>query len=90
MNFSHEGLNERINATLARLDVDDVKALAEAGSNIRQWVIDTPLPPSFEAALRDAYGQLQQQHPQLKVAVRSSATAEDLPTPPLQASRRPS
>ncbi|BBI50835.1 hypothetical protein HORIV_32560 [Vreelandella olivaria] len=77
--LSHEGLNERINSTLARLDVDDVKALAEAGSNIRQWVIDTPLPPSFEAALRDAYGQLQQQHPQLKVAVRSSATAEDLP-----------
>ncbi|BBI62319.1 hypothetical protein HSBAA_36250 [Vreelandella sulfidaeris] len=42
--LSHEGLNERINATLARLDVDDVKALAEAGRNIRQWVIDTPLP----------------------------------------------
>jgi pyruvate,water dikinase len=77
--LSHEGLNERINATLARLDVDDVKALAEAGRTIRQWIIDTPLPPTFETALRDAYGQLQQQHPQLKVAVRSSATAEDLP-----------
>ena len=77
--LSHEGLNERINATLARLDVDDVKALAEAGRNIRQWIIDTPLPPNFETALRDAYGQLQQLHPQLKVAVRSSATAEDLP-----------
>ncbi|MGM0614276.1 MAG: phosphoenolpyruvate synthase [Pseudomonadota bacterium] len=77
--LSHENLNERINATLDRLDVDDVKALAEAGRNIRQWVIDTPLPPTFEAALRDAYEQLQQQHPNLKVAVRSSATAEDLP-----------
>lgn len=77
--LSHEGLNERINATLTRLDVDDVKALAEAGRTIRQWVIDTPLPPAFESALREAYGQLQQQHPQLKVAVRSSATAEDLP-----------
>lgn len=77
--LSHEGLNERINTTLARLDVDDVKALAEAGRHIRQWIIDTPLPPNFETALRDAYGQLQQQHPQLKVAVRSSATAEDLP-----------
>ncbi|NOG32092.1 phosphoenolpyruvate synthase [Halomonas sp. TBZ9] len=77
--LSHEKLNERINATLDRLDVDDVKALAEAGRNIRQWVIDTPLPPNFEAALRDAYEQLQQQHPNLKVAVRSSATAEDLP-----------
>ena len=77
--LSHENLNERINATLDRLDVDDVKALADAGRNIRQWVIDTPLPPTFEAALRDAYDQLQVQHPNLKVAVRSSATAEDLP-----------
>ena len=77
--LSHEKLNERINALLARLDVDDVKALAEAGRSIREWIIETPLPPRFEEALRDAYGQLQQQHPQLKVAVRSSATAEDLP-----------
>ncbi|CAM4035663.1 phosphoenolpyruvate synthase [Vreelandella rituensis] len=77
--LSHEGLNERINAALSRLDVDDVKALAKVGAEIRQWVIDTPLPPTFEAALRDAYGKLQTQHPNLKVAVRSSATAEDLP-----------
>ncbi|RUR32801.1 phosphoenolpyruvate synthase [Vreelandella andesensis] len=77
--LSHEGLNDRINATLARLDVDDVKALAEAGKTIRQWIIDTPLPPAFENALRDAYKQLQVKHPSLKVAVRSSATAEDLP-----------
>nr|WP_284041398.1 phosphoenolpyruvate synthase [Halomonas olivaria] len=77
--LSHEGLNDRINATLARLDVDDVKALAEAGSMIRQWIIDTPLPPAFEDALRSAYEQLQSKHPNLKVAVRSSATAEDLP-----------
>ena len=77
--LSHEGLNDRINDTLARLDVDDVKALAEAGKTIRQWIIDTPLPPAFEAALRDAYEKLQAQHPSLKVAVRSSATAEDLP-----------
>ncbi|MDR5898788.1 phosphoenolpyruvate synthase [Halomonas vilamensis] len=77
--LSHEGLNDRINDTLKRLDVDDVKALTEAGRNIRQWIIDTPLPPTFEAALREAYEKLQQQHPHLKVAVRSSATAEDLP-----------
>ncbi|WP_404374528.1 phosphoenolpyruvate synthase [Vreelandella aquamarina] len=77
--LSHEGLNDRINDKLARLDVDDVKALAEAGKTIRQWIIDTPLPPAFETALRDAYEQLQAQHPSLKVAVRSSATAEDLP-----------
>ncbi|SES21431.1 phosphoenolpyruvate synthase [Vreelandella subterranea] len=77
--LAHEGLNERINQMLARLDVDDVKALAEAGKTIRQWVIDTPLPPTFEKELRSAYASLQQRHPALKVAVRSSATAEDLP-----------
>ncbi|MDN3526571.1 phosphoenolpyruvate synthase [Halomonas sabkhae] len=77
--LSHEGLNERINQRLAKLDVDDVNALAEAGAEIRQWVIDTPLPPAFEQALRESYEQLQVRHPNLKVAVRSSATAEDLP-----------
>ncbi|MDR5874467.1 phosphoenolpyruvate synthase [Halomonas sp. CUBES01] len=77
--LAHKGLNERINETLVRLDVDDVKALAEAGKMIRQWVIDTPLPPTFESELRTAYETLQQRHPALKVAVRSSATAEDLP-----------
>ncbi|MDL4864202.1 phosphoenolpyruvate synthase [Halomonas elongata] len=77
--LSHEGLNERINQRLSTLDVDDVTALAEAGAEIRQWVIDTPLPPAFEQALRDSYEQLLARHPNLKVAVRSSATAEDLP-----------
>ncbi|ALM52760.1 phosphoenolpyruvate synthase [Halomonas huangheensis] len=77
--LSHQGLNERINTELARLDVDDVAALAEAGAKIRQWVIDTPLPPAFEAALGEAYEHMVSQHPNLKVAVRSSATAEDLP-----------
>ncbi|SHL95669.1 phosphoenolpyruvate synthase [Vreelandella subglaciescola] len=77
--LSHDGLNERINDTLKRLDVDDVKALSKAGSEIRQWIIDTPLPPAFEAALADAYDQLLVRHPNLKAAVRSSATAEDLP-----------
>ncbi len=77
--LSHEGLNERINQTLATLDVDDTNALAKAGAQIRQWVIDTPLPPTFEAHLRSAYETLTSQHPNLKAAVRSSATAEDLP-----------
>jgi pyruvate,water dikinase len=77
--LSHEGLNERINRTLATLDVDDTNALAKAGATIRQWVIDTPLPPTFEANLRDAYDTLVSRHPNLKAAVRSSATAEDLP-----------
>ncbi|MCE8041135.1 phosphoenolpyruvate synthase [Halomonas daqingensis] len=77
--LAHEGLNERINQALARLDVDDVNELARVGAEIRQWVIDTPLPPTFETHLRTAYDKLASQHPNLKVAVRSSATAEDLP-----------
>ncbi|MGB8714360.1 MAG: PEP/pyruvate-binding domain-containing protein, partial [Onishia taeanensis] len=77
--LAHDGLNERINQALARLDVDDVEALAKTGAEIRQWVIDTPLPPSFEAALGEAYDAMVAKHPNLKVAVRSSATAEDLP-----------
>ncbi|GKW48111.1 phosphoenolpyruvate synthase [Halomonas sp. NCCP-2165] len=77
--LAHEGLNERINAALASLDVDDVAELARVGAEIRQWVIDTPLPPTFETHLRAAYDALLAKHPNLKVAVRSSATAEDLP-----------
>ena len=77
--LAHEGLNERINKALESLDVDDVNELARVGGQIRQWIIDTPLPPVFETHLRTAYDQLLAQHPNLKVAVRSSATAEDLP-----------
>ncbi|PRY68691.1 phosphoenolpyruvate synthase [Halomonas ventosae] len=77
--LSHEGLNERINRRLATLDVDDVAELARAGAEIRQWVIDTPLPPTFERYLRESYETLSAMHPNLKAAVRSSATAEDLP-----------
>ncbi|MCE9666033.1 phosphoenolpyruvate synthase [Halomonas sp. M5N1S17] len=77
--LTHEGLNERINQALNRLDVDDVTELSRVGAEIRQWVIDTPLPPTFEEHLRTAYDKLATQHPNLKAAVRSSATAEDLP-----------
>lgn len=77
--LAHEGLNERINDALATLDVDDVNALSKIGAEIRRWIIDTPLPPAFEAELRDAYQTLATKHPSLKAAVRSSATAEDLP-----------
>ncbi|WP_280551569.1 phosphoenolpyruvate synthase [Halomonas sp. 25-S5] len=77
--LSHEGLNERINRRLATLDVDDVAELARAGAEIRQWVIDTPLPPTFERYLRESYTTLSAMHSNLKAAVRSSATAEDLP-----------
>jgi pyruvate,water dikinase len=75
----HAGLDERIRARLAALDADDVRALAEAGAAIRQWIIDTPLPPDLEAAIRERFTALSADDPTASFAVRSSATAEDLP-----------
>jgi pyruvate, water dikinase len=77
--LAHSRLTERINARLDRLNVDDVKALAEAGAEIRAWVHDAPFPPALEAAVRDAYNRLAAGSPDATFAVRSSATAEDLP-----------
>ncbi len=74
------GLEQRIQQRLGNLDVDDVKTLAETGAEIRQWVMDAPLQADLKQAIGDAYQQLVAQagHP-ITVAVRSSATAEDLP-----------
>ena len=73
------GLQQRINDTLDALDVDDVRALAEAGARIRRWVVEAPLPAPLEAAIREHYARLVADSPEASVAVRSSATAEDLP-----------
>ena len=76
------GLAARINDRLATLDVDDVRALAEAGAQIRQWIIDTPLPAALQAAIREQFARLTADSPagsQASFAVRSSATAEDMP-----------
>jgi pyruvate, water dikinase len=76
----HNDLTERIAKRLDALDVDDVKALAEAGKQIRQWIVDAPLQPRLEEEIRAHFAKLQQSSPQeLSFAVRSSATAEDLP-----------
>ncbi len=75
----HGGLDRRIADKLATLNVDDVRALAEAGALIRQWVIDTPLPPALEAAIREQFERLSAGNAEASFAVRSSATAEDLP-----------
>ncbi|HWP20890.1 MAG TPA: phosphoenolpyruvate synthase [Burkholderiaceae bacterium] len=75
----HGGLADRINQKLASLDTEDVKALAEAGAQIRQWVIETPFPPALEQAIRAEFEKLTAGNPQASFAVRSSATAEDLP-----------
>ena len=74
------GLGERIGDRLRALDSDDVRALAEAGTEIRRWITDTPLQPELDAAIDEAWGRLcEQAGTQPSVAVRSSATAEDLP-----------
>ncbi len=77
--LDYEGLDERIHQLLDVLDVDDVNALREAGSTIRQWVLDAPFPADLEQDIRDNYATLTDGNSALSVAVRSSATAEDLP-----------
>ncbi len=75
----HENLKDRIAAKLAALDVDDVTALAVAGTEIRGWLTAAPLPPALEADIRTAYAALAGEGGDASFAVRSSATAEDLP-----------
>tara|TARA_B100001059_G_scaffold236652_1_gene288654 strand:- start:34344 stop:36722 length:2379 start_codon:yes stop_codon:yes gene_type:complete len=78
--LEQSGVNERIYQVLDGLDVDDVTALSKAGAQIRQWVIDTPFQPELEQAIRDAYQQLHADPTHdVSFAVRSSATAEDMP-----------
>lgn len=75
-----DSLGERINTTLDSLDVDDIPALKEAGSQIRRWVMETPLPAPLEKAFEKAYAELESEYGlETTWAVRSSATAEDLP-----------
>lgn len=74
-----DGLDERINQLLDNLDVDDIPALTAAGSLIRTWVMEHPFPPALEASIREHYQTLEATNSELAVAVRSSATAEDLP-----------
>ncbi|MBU1801197.1 MAG: phosphoenolpyruvate synthase, partial [Actinobacteria bacterium] len=74
------GLAERISALLDGLDTDDVRRLAEVGSEIRTAVIEQPFPTDLEADIRTAYDRLAgESGDEASFAVRSSATAEDLP-----------
>lgn len=77
--LSTDDLDKRINARLDALDVDNIDDLTAAGADIRKWIIDTPFPESFDKALEVAFVEMQGGNENLKVAVRSSATAEDLP-----------
>jgi pyruvate, water dikinase len=79
--IAHNDLSKRIFDKLATLDVEDVPALTAAGKEIRGWVIDAPLQPDLDADIRKAYEKLSAENGggDIAVAVRSSATAEDLP-----------
>ncbi|WP_423601009.1 phosphoenolpyruvate synthase [Roseateles sp. MS654] len=77
--LKHEGLDARIQKRLADLNTDDVRALAEAGAEIRGWVEAQPFPADLEAAIRAEFARLTEGNPEASFAVRSSATAEDLP-----------
>ena len=78
--LNQTGLDERINNRLNDLDVDDVKELAKAGKEIRSWVLETPFQEELEHKIRIAFEQMESEiGADASVAVRSSATAEDLP-----------
>ncbi|MFO7703672.1 MAG: phosphoenolpyruvate synthase [Halopseudomonas sp.] len=77
--LQQSGLNERIHAALDALDVEDVNALARTGAQIREWVMEAPFPEALNEAIRSAFAELSNGNENLAVAVRSSATAEDLP-----------
>jgi pyruvate,water dikinase len=79
--LAQDGLDKRINQLLDRLNTDDVVALAEAGATIRRWILEAPMTGALERAVTAAYARMEKDHgANLSVAVRSSATAEDLPT----------
>ncbi|WP_460138443.1 phosphoenolpyruvate synthase [Pseudomonas sp. H2_D07] len=73
------GLNAQIHAALDALDVDDVNALAKTGAQIRQWIMEAEFPEKLNEEIRTAFATLSAGNPDMAVAVRSSATAEDLP-----------
>ena len=77
--LAHQNLDKKIRTRLASLDTNDVSALVEAGAEIRQWILDTPFPDKLLTAVSEAWQKLQAGEKNITVAVRSSATAEDLP-----------
>ncbi|AMO82527.1 phosphoenolpyruvate synthase [Obesumbacterium proteus] len=77
--LEQSGVNQRIYDLLDKTDIDDVTQLAKTGAQIRQWVVETPFTPALERDIRSAYQQLAQDNADASFAVRSSATAEDMP-----------
>mmetsp|Transcript_16078 Transcript_16078/g.20614 ORF Transcript_16078/g.20614 Transcript_16078/m.20614 type:complete len:791 (+) Transcript_16078:54-2426(+) len=78
--LAHDGLQDKINERLRELDVDDVTELQKTGQEIRDWIMTIPYPEAMEKAIDEAYTALEKEYgPETTYAVRSSATAEDLP-----------
>jgi pyruvate, water dikinase len=77
--LTHNKLTEKINAALINLNVDDIPALTKTGAMVREWVVKAPLQPQLDAEIRAAYAELTKDNAEASWAVRSSATAEDLP-----------
>ncbi len=77
--LGQQNLDKKIQQRLAALNTDDVAELVAAGAEIRQWIVDTPFPESLLKDVSEAWQQLQAEGHDVTVAVRSSATAEDLP-----------
>ena len=77
--LNHNGLADRISQRLVSLNTDDVRALTEAGAQIRGWIEATPFPADLQAAITDEFARLTADNSGASFAVRSSATAEDLP-----------
>jgi len=77
--LEQSGLNAQIHEALDALDVDDVNALAKTGAQIRQWVMDAEFPVELNEQIRTAFAAMANGNDNMAVAVRSSATAEDLP-----------
>ena len=77
--LQHDGLTDKINAKLNALDTEDVRALAQVGAEIRGLVLAQPYPADLEKSIREAFATLSSDNAQASFAVRSSATAEDLP-----------
>lgn len=77
--LQQDDLDVKINKLLDELDADDVQALTQTGKTIRQWIMDAPLPAELEDAIDAEWQVMSEGNPNIAVAVRSSATAEDLP-----------
>ena len=82
--LAHEGLAARIKQELDALDVDDVAKLAETGARIRDWILSTPFPLQLQREIVEGYARMCEGRTDVAVAVRSSATAEDLPEASLE------